>query len=140
MTDNLELIKQYLIPFTLYNKYKIEMFDYNEGCFGNIYIILKSSFGANIEFVRDRGIMSCSIGNGMRYFDKWEELNDMYFEMNGEYLEMPKETEDITNYLKKIFILINDNESMFIKLKNRFLFRKLSKRIFIRCYSFLALS
>lgn len=68
----------------------------------------------------------------MRYFDKWEELNDMYFEMNGKYLEMPKETEDITNYLKKIFILINDNESMFIKLKNRFLFRKLSKRIFIR--------
>jgi len=132
MTDNVELIKQSLNPFIINSKYKIETFDYNDGCFGNIYIILKSSFGTNIEFVRDRGIISCSIGNGTRYFDKWEDLNEVYFEMYGEYPDMPKDTEDIINYLHNIFILISNNEPMLQKLTNKFLFRKVSKRIFIR--------
>ena len=127
--DIYELLKDSLSLLISDNKYSIEVMEYSEGCFGNIWLVLKSSISANIQFVRDRDVMSCNVGLGVEAQDQWLGIKSVFKILELDFPSLPEDTYD---FIIESCKLIKDNEDLLIRLKNPVFFHDLEKRIIKR--------
>lgn len=129
MKEIVELIRESLYPLTCENKYIIDKIEYNQGCFGNTIIKLSSFSRINIEIIRDRNEMSCSISTGSRIFDIKEGIDDVFSEVFDKYIVMPSRDLDVIEYIKQISLVLLENDELMVMLKHKNKFRKISKEI-----------
>ena len=120
----LDNIKQWLQPIISSGNYSIISLDYNAGCFGNIYVLLKSEIGTNIQIVRDRDIMSCNVGLKTNPLSDWIPIEYAleYYEFNC--FEHPKAVEEYFDFICKLII---EKEDILVKLKKPIEFHKMEK-------------
>ena len=123
--DN-ELVKDSLSLLTKSNKYSIETMEYHEGCFGNFWIALKSNISTNIKFVRDRGVMSCSIGLGTKAENKWLDITNVFKILKIDLPSLPQET---YGFIAESCKIIYNNEELLVKIKNPVYFKELEEKI-----------
>jgi hypothetical protein len=123
----LDNIKNWLQPLILTGKYNIVTLDYNAGCFGNICVVLESKIGVNIQIVRDRDIMDCSVGLKINPFSNWVPIEYALEYYNFNYPDIPNSMEDYFAFICK---LILEREDIFVELGKLIAFKKMEKWVF----------
>jgi hypothetical protein len=124
------IIRQALSQLLEGDRYRITSLVFDEDNFGNVWIKLESKDRTQIEFVLDRGQLTCRVGvktGLLRY--AFIDLDDLLHEAKGIDIEIGSFCDDLIHSIVAISAIIIENDALIQSLWNTKYFRSLQAKI-----------